>query len=127
MNRIIGRTGLLLLAAGFVALSTFSCRKKGETVAKIIVVDTSGAAFPGAMVRLYPSPTVEEHGAITIDDTMFSDATGTATFNFTENYNLGQAGVFVLDIEVRSGDSLFTDGIIKVEQEVTSTETVVIQ
>lgn len=127
MNRIIGKTGLLLLAAGFIALGTFSCRKKGDTVAKIVVVDTSGASFAGAMVRLYPSPTIDEHGAITIDDTVYTDATGTATFNFTDRYNLGQAGVFVLDIEVRSGDTLYTDGIIKVEQEKTSTEKVVIQ
>lgn len=127
MNRIIGKAGLLLLAAGFLSLTFFSCRKEGDTVAKIKVVDTSGAPFANAMVRLYPSPTIDEHGAIAVDDTAWSEIDGYATFDFSDHYNLGQAGVFVLDIEVRSGDSLFGSGIIDIEQEVTSEETVVIQ
>lgn len=127
MNRILGKTGLFLMAVGFLSIATFSCRKEGETVAKVTVVDTSGAPFTGAMVRLYPSPTIDEHGAIIIDDTMFTEIDGIATFDFSENYNLGQAGVFVLDIEVRSGDTLYGEGIIKIEQEETSEETVIIQ
>jgi hypothetical protein len=98
MNKIIGKAGLLLLGAGFIALTAGSCRKEGETVAKITVVDTGGVVFPNAMVRLYPSPTIP-----------------------------GQAGVAVLDIEVRSGDTLYAQGIIKIEQEQTTNETVVIQ
>jgi hypothetical protein len=127
MNRIIGKAGLVLLAVGFLSLGMFSCRKEGETVAKIMIVDTAGLPFPGAMVRLYPTPTIDEHGAITIDDTMWTEVDGYATFDFSENYNLGQAGVFVLDIEVRSGDTLYGEGIIKIEQEETSEETVIIQ
>jgi len=127
MNRIIGKAGLLVLAAGFLSLGVFSCRKEGDTVAKIKVVDTAGNEFPNAMVRLYPSPTIDEHGAIAVDDTAWTDGTGYATFDFSDHYNLGQAGVFVLDIEVRSGDSLAGFGIIDIEQEVTSEETVVIQ
>lgn len=128
MNKIIGKAGLVALAGIFVSLAMFSsCRKKGETVAKVMVVDTAGDPFAGAMVRLYPSPTIDEHGAIVIDDTMWTDGTGYATFDFSENYNLGQAGVFVLDIEVRSGDTLYGEGIIKVEQEETSEEKVILQ
>jgi hypothetical protein len=128
MNKMIGKIGLGLMGLMIVSLAALpSCRKKGDTIAKVMVVDTSGAAFPNAMVRLYPSPTIDEHGAITIDDTAYSDVTGVATFNFTDNYNLGQAGVFVLDIEVRSGDTLYGVGIIKVDQEETTEETVIIQ
>lgn len=128
MNRIIGKIGLGLMGLIFVSLALFpSCRKEGETVARIMVVDTAGDPFPNAMVRLYPSPTIDEHGAIVIDDTSFTEVDGYAVFDFSDSYNLGQAGVFVLDIEVRSGDTLYGEGIIKIEQEETSEETVIIQ
>ncbi|MDG1914127.1 MAG: hypothetical protein P8I55_06010 [Crocinitomix sp.] len=127
MNKIIGKAGLLLMGAAFIALTAGSCRKEGETVAKITVVDTGGVVLPGAMVRLYPSPTIAEHGAIVIDDTVFTGIDGVASFDFSDNYNLGQAGVAVLDIEVRLGDTLYGEGIIKIEQEVTSEEKVVAQ
>ena len=126
MNNIIGKAGLLLMGAAFIALTAGSCRKEGETVAKIEVVDTGGVALSGAMVRLYPEPTIDEHGAIVIDDTVFTGVDGVASFDFSDNYNLGQAGVAVLNIEVRRGDTLYGEGIIKIEQEVTSEETVVV-
>ncbi|NOQ70958.1 MAG: hypothetical protein GQ574_03090 [Crocinitomix sp.] len=127
MNKLIGKAGLVLMGAAFIALTAGSCRKEGETVAKITVVDTGGVVFPGAMVRLYPSPTIEEHGAIVIDDTAWTEIDGIAAFDFSDHFNLGQAGVAVLDIEVRSGDTLYGEGIIKIEQEQTSEEKVVIQ
>ena len=127
MNRVIGKIGLLFLGGLFITMGMFGCRKEAPTVAKILVLDTSGAPFAGAMVRLYPSPTVDDHGAIALDDTAYTEIDGIATFDFSENYNLGQAGVFVLDIEVRSGDTLYGSGIIKVEQEETSEESVIVQ
>jgi hypothetical protein len=127
MNKIIVKSGLLILAGVIISLGMFSCRKELPTIVKISVVDTSGAAFPNAMVRLYPTPTIGDHGAIIIDDTMYTDLTGVATFDYTEMYNLGQAGVAVLDIEVRSGDTLYGTGIIKIEQEETSEEMVILQ
>jgi len=127
MNKMITKAALLVMAFGFISLATFSCRKEGDTVAKVLVIDTSGAPVAGAMVRLYPEPTIGEHGAIIVDDTMYTDGLGYATFNYSDNYNLGQAGVFVLNIEVNSGDSIYGTGIIKVEQEETSQETVIAQ
>lgn len=127
MNKVITKAALLVMAFGFISLATFSCRKEGDTVARILVIDTSGAPVTGAMVRLYPEPTIDVHGAIIIDDTMYTDGLGYATFNYSENYNLGQAGVFVLNIEAISGDTIFGEGIIKVEQEETSEETVILQ
>ena len=115
------------MAGAVISIALTACRKEGDTIAKIRVVDTGSVDFPDAMVRLHAMATIDDHGAIVIDDTMYTDATGYATFNYSENYNLGQAGVFVLDIEVRSGDTLYGTGVIKVEQEVTSEETVIIQ
>jgi hypothetical protein len=127
MNKIIAKTGLILMLTSFLSLGIFSCRREAPTVAVITVVDTSGAVFEGAMVRLYPTPTINPHPGIIIDDTLYTNTDGQATFDYTDMYNLGQAGFTVLDIEVRSGDSLNGAGIVKVEAEVTSAETVVIQ
>ena len=127
MNKLIVKTGIFILLAGLLSTGMYSCRKEAPTIAKIKVVDTSGTLFIGAMVRLYPTPTITDHGAIIIDDTLFTDIDGVATFDYTDMYNLGQAGFAVLDIEVRSGDSLYGEGIIKVVDEETSEEQVIIQ
>ena len=115
------------MLVAFLTVGMFSCRKESPTVAVITVVDTSGAVFPGAMVRLYPTPSINPNPGIIIDDTLITDVSGQATFDYTDMYNLGQAGFAVLDIEVRSGDTLYGTGIIKVEAEATSNETVVLQ
>jgi len=99
MNKIYAKIGVIAMVVTFIGLSTFtSCRKEKPTVAKIRVVDTSGAVFPNAMVRLYPTPSVQEHGAIIIDDTLWTDADGYLIFDYTDMFNLGQAGFTVLDI-----------------------------
>jgi hypothetical protein len=126
-TKLIAKTGIVFLLGGLMSISLFSCRKEGDTIARIQVVDTSGAPFPGAMVRLYPTPTIIQHGAIIIDDTLFTDLDGYAIFDYTDMYNLGQAGFAVLDIEVKSGDTLYGEGIIKIEDEVTTEEKVIIQ
>jgi hypothetical protein len=128
MNKKYAKLGIFAMVAAFVGLTTFSsCRKEADTLAKIKVVDTSGAAFPNAMVRLYPTPTILDHNAIVIDDTMYTDADGWTIFDYTDKFNLGQAGFTVLDIEVRSGDSLYGEGIIKIVEEEINEETVIIQ
>ncbi|MFT5669100.1 MAG: hypothetical protein ACI9DK_003311 [Vicingaceae bacterium] len=128
MNRIYTKVGVFAMVFAIIGLSTFSsCRKEQPTVAKIRVVDTSGAVFPGAMVRLFPTPSVQNHGAIIIDDTLWADADGFATFDYTDMFNLGQAGFTVLDIEIRSGDTLYGEGIIKIIEEEVSQETVILQ
>lgn len=127
MNKLIAKTGIFFLFGIMISISMISCRKEGETIARIEVVDTAGLPFPGAMVRLYPTPTIIEHGAIIIDDTLYTDADGMAIFDYTDMYNLGQAGFAVLDIEVRSGDTLYGEGIIKIEDEKTTEEKVIIQ
>lgn len=127
MNNLVAKVGIFTLLGLLISTSFISCRKEGETIARIQVVDTAGDPFPGAMVRLYPTPTIIEHGAITIDDTLYTDIDGYAIFDYTDRYNLGQAGFAVLDIEVLSGDTLFGEGIIKIEDEKTTEEKVIIQ
>jgi len=124
MNKIIIKTGILLsfLIVGMMT----SCRKESPTVAIITVVDTEGVIFHGATVRLHPEPTINPHPAIIIDDILISDRNGEASFDYTDKFNLGQAGFAVLDIEIWSGDTLSGTGIIKVEAEQTSEETVVL-
>jgi len=123
----MAKTGIFVMLVAILTVGMMtSCRKESPTVAIITVVDTSGAVFPGAMVRLYPVPTVNPHPGITIDDTLYSDGNGKATFDYTDRFNLGQAGFAVLDIEIRSGDTLYGTGIIKIEAEATSEETVVL-
>ncbi|MEN9978118.1 MAG: hypothetical protein RLZZ569_743, partial [Bacteroidota bacterium] len=51
---------------------------------------------------------------------------GEAIFNFNDVYQLGQAGVAVLDIEVEKG-LLTGQGIIKIEAETTSEQIIFIQ
>ncbi len=125
MNKLVAKAGIIVMFITFLSIGLFSCRKESPTIAVITVVDTSGTVFPNAMVRLYPTPTINPHPGITIDDTLYTDASGKASFDYSDRYNLGQAGFAVLDIEVRSGDTLYGTGIIKVEAEETSEETVI--
>jgi len=128
MNKLLKNFGMIVL--GGLILSTAclsSCRKKGDTVARVKVLDTASIPFSGAMVRLYPTPTLTSHGAIVIDDTSWTEIDGVAIFDYTDDFNLGAAGFAVLDIEVRSGDTLYGEGIIKIVEEETSEAVVIIQ
>lgn len=128
MNKLFTKLGMITLGALLVSTAFLSsCRKKGDTVARVRVLDTSSVPFSGAMVRLYPTPTLTSHGAVVIDDTMYTEIDGIATFNYTDAFNLGSAGFAVLDIEVRSGDTLYGEGIIKIEEEETTEAIVIIQ
>ena len=127
MNNIIAKIGFLLVTGVVIGASLVSCRKEAATVAQIRIIDTAGEAVSKARVRLYATPTIDEHGAIIIDDTLFTDAAGLATFDYSDMFNLGQAGFAVLDIEANSGDTIFGDGIKKIEQETTTVETIVVQ
>ncbi len=132
MNRFLLKTGLFASLLLFVTLSTESCRRKEKpTIAKVHVIDTSGAAVVGIMVRLYPTPSINPHPTVVIDDTVFTDFEGNASFDYTDRFNLGQAGFAVLDIEVLATqidgeDSLRGEGIIKIQPEETNEENVIV-
>ena len=122
LNRLIT---LSLLA--LIGLTTIvGCRKKEDTIALVLVKNDANEVVSGATVKLKAEGTTTEPNSINTDIFPMSSITnseGKATFNFNEVYQLGQAGVAVLTIEVVAG-SATGQGVIKVEQEETTTETV---
>ncbi len=115
----------MLLLASF---AVNSCKKDKQTIATVLVVNDEGQPIPGATVRLYsnPSETPPPPNALRFDTTQVTNGTGKVTFDFSEFYKKGQAGFAVLDIEAFKG-SLNGDGIIKIEEETTTEETVIIE
>lgn len=114
---------LAILGVGF---SSTGCRKKKDTIAIIYVRDAANQLVSGAQVVLYGQSTTTQPSNVVLYDTTTTNTSGEAKFNFNDVYQLGQAGVAVLNIEA-SASGLSGEGIIKVEQETTSEETVFIQ
>lgn len=110
----------------FCMVSFVGCRKKQDTIAEITVRDASNQAVAGARVVIYGQSTTNQPSNVVLYDTTTTNSAGVAIFNFNDVYQLGQAGVAVLNIDVQK-DALTGQGIIKVEQEVTSKETVFVQ
>ncbi|MDG1333844.1 MAG: hypothetical protein P8P74_16015 [Crocinitomicaceae bacterium] len=122
MNRFFALSVIALLSMAMLA----GCRKKEDTIAEITVRDASNQAVAGARVVIYGQSTTNQPANVVLYDTTMTNSSGVAVFNFNDVYQLGQAGVAVLNIDVQK-DALTGQGIIKVEQEVTSTETVYVQ
>ena len=108
------------------ALSFGACRKKEDTVARITVRDTANILVPNARVILFGQSTTDPIQPVVLRDTAFTNSSGVATFLFNDVYQLGQAGVAVLNISVSKGNHQ-GQGIIKIEEEVENTATVFIQ
>jgi hypothetical protein len=121
MNNFRNIAILILLVLGLNA-----CVKKGDTLAKIEVRDESNNLVEQAMVVLHGTSTCNCPSQVVVYDTAFTNSAGIATFNYNEIYQLGQAGVAVLDIEAYKGNRQ-GQGIIKIEAEKTNEETVIIQ
>lgn len=126
MNTTVKRT-LLFTFIALVGIGFSSgCRKKKDTIAIIYVRDIANQLVSGAQVVLYGQSTTGQPANVTLYDTTTTNTSGEAKFNFNEVYQLGQAGVAVLNIEAYK-DGAEGQGIIKIEQETTSEETVFIQ
>ena len=115
---------IALAATSLVSLS--ACRKKMDTVAHIYVKDENNASVSNAMVVLYGTNTQQTPQQVAVYDTAYTNVNGLATFNYNELYQLGQAGVAVLDIKAQKGNKV-GQGIIKIEAEKVNEETVYIQ
>lgn len=122
LNKIYIVAGLSV----FTLTAFVGCRKKEDTIAKVYVRDAGNQAVAGAQVVIYGQSTTNQPSNVTLFDTTTSNSAGEAVFNFNDVYQLGQAGVAVLNIDVTK-DALSGQGIIKVEQETTSEETVFVQ
>lgn len=118
---------ILFFALAVTSLVSLSaCRKKMDTVAHIYVKDETNASVSNAMVVLYGTNTQQTPQQVAVFDTAYTNANGLATFNYNELYQLGQAGVAVLDIKAQKGNKI-GQGIIKIEAEKVNEETVFIQ
>jgi hypothetical protein len=117
---------LLFAVAATSLVSLSACRKKMDTVAHIYVKDETNASVSNAMVVLYGTNTQQTPQQVAVYDTAYTNANGLATFNYNELYQLGQAGVAVLDIKAQKGNKT-GQGIIKIEAEKVNEETVFIQ
>jgi hypothetical protein len=121
MKKIVLLFSLVLFAFTFT-----SCRKKGDTIANIYVKDETNLSVSGAMVILYGTNTGNTPQQVAVFDTLYTNSTGLASFNFNDIYQLGQAGVAVLDIKAQKLNKI-GQGIIKIEAETVNEETVFIQ
>lgn len=120
MKSLVIYSFVAILGIGF----SSGCRKKGDTTAKIVVRDETNALVIGATVHVYGESTTTKPSVV--DDTQSSDYKGEAFFDYNDIYQLGQAGVAVLNIDCSYGTKTGT-GIIKIEAEVENTETIYIQ
>ncbi len=118
-------TFILLFALCTVFIFT-SCRKKKDTIANIYVRDDNNAVVDNAMVILYGTNTAGTPQQVAVFDTAYTNSSGMATFNYNDLYQLGQAGVAVLDIKAQKQNKV-GQGIIKIEAEKVNEETVFIQ
>ncbi len=126
MKSIFSSAFLIVSIAVSGALLTTGCRKKKDTIAKIYVRDATNNPVAACQVVLKGVSTTNNSANVTLYDTTETNASGEAIFDFNDEYKLGQAGVAVLNIEAKK-NGLVGQGIIKIEEETTSEETVFIQ
>jgi hypothetical protein len=118
-----------IFMAGIVTMGIFmssGCRKKKDTIAKIYVRNVANVPVAGCRVVLKGESTTNQPASVVLFDTTTTNSAGEAIFNFNDVYQLGQAGVAVLNIEAEY-DNMTGQGIIKIEEETTSEETVFLQ
>lgn len=112
---------IALLATVFAA-----CNKEKPTKVVIIVKDQAGNTVGDAFVKLYANPSFPLADPNRLNKEANTNASGRAEFDYTEFYKLGQAGFAVLDI-LSTKDSLLGRGIIKVLEQETNEETVILE
>lgn len=117
---------ILFLVVATSIISLGSCRKKKDTIANIYVLNATYEPQQNAMVILYGTNTAGTPQQVAVFDTAYTNASGMASFNYNDIYQLGQAGVAVLDIKAQK-QNMIGQGIIKIEAEKVNEETVFIQ
>jgi len=114
---------LLSLTLGLTAIQ--SCKKPGDTIGVVTVLDNTNHPVSGAKVKVLGVDSQGNPGGrIDMEETTGSD--GKATFNFNDFYKRGQAGFTVLDVYAEK-DTLGGKTIIKVEEEKTNEASVTIE
>lgn len=105
-----------ILILSLFALVAISCGKKKDTIVEITVKNEFSEVVSGASVKLLTLPPYEPNSVPVLEMEGTTDANGVVRFNFNDVYQLGQAGVAVLNIEAVKSD-LDGTGIIKVVEE----------
>jgi hypothetical protein len=126
MNRSIKSIVVFSLVAMLGIAFSSGCRKKQNTTAKITVRDIGNELVIGATVRVAGDLSIHDEQLNPVDETQTSDYKGETFFSYNDIYQLGQAGVAVLEIHAEKGNEK-GDGIIKIDAEIENTETVYIQ
>ena len=118
----------VLTNALMVALLAFgaSCNKEKPTTAIITVQDVDGKPVEGVTVRLFANPAVPLADATRLLKETLTSVNGKAEFDYTDFYEQGQAGFAVLDISAIK-DTMFAEGIIKILEEETNEQTLVLE
>lgn len=124
--RLLG-SYITVIALTVLVFGVSSCKKPGDTVAKVLVVKASDGVTPvvGATVMLSATtdPAYPNEPREGVDKETTTNSSGNATFNYNEYFKRGQAGLFVLDVTVEK-DGVISEGIIKIVEEETSEATV---
>ncbi len=122
---------LPILFVALIAISFYSCRKEKDTTATVIVVNSFQEPVAGVSVRVYCPTATCANGSLNedMDREDITNSSGKVKFNYTEDYQLGQAGFAVLDVEVTQIGSVSPDatGVIKIEEEQENEQTIVCQ
>lgn len=126
-NRLVAFIALVLAVATLNA-----CYKVEDTIAEIELVTLNNSPVPGAEVRLFGQSTLnaDDVGNILVDTVQFTGSNGVARFDFTEFYQSGQSGLFILNVEITRefpDSTFFTEGIIRVAEEETTRRTFKVQ
>ena len=103
-----------------------SCNDEEPTVGVVKVVDAEGRPVSGVTVKLFADPTFPLGDPNRLDQETVTDGAGAATFDYSDFYEQGQSGFAVLDI-LATKDTLLGEGIIKIVEEETSEEIVVLE
>ena len=126
------KTSVIFIVFSLTLLLT-NCYKEEDTTATITVVDGSSVPVVGVLVYLHcPSATcTNSQLAANMKVSGITGTDGKVTFNFTEQYQAGQAGFAVLDVEVHltaaTGGTPEATGVIKIEEEVENEQTIICQ
>ncbi len=115
------------LMAAVLAVVFSACNKEKPTTVVITVKDADGSPVPEAYVRLFANPAVPADPDLTrLKREGMTKGNGTVEFDYTGQYEQGQAGFAVLDI-LTFKDTMYAEGIIKILEEETNEETLIME
>jgi len=117
----------------FSSVLLLSCKKTKDTTATITVIDTNGLPVGGAFVELegQSSPDAVKVANPALRKVSFTPANGVVSFNYTEIYKAGQAGVAVINVsayKLENGDTTAVGKTyVKLDPETDNAQTVVLK